>query len=128
MFSQLKCSIDFLIFDMPPFLHSQTKGPYDSWKLIFRFSLWCTGWWWQIVWSDGWTTESITKLGLFENIRSTYKANFCIKWVGFVIWSWTTENEENAWSRISSVNVINPPIWQSGTKTSKNYLKKGLKV
>ena len=42
-------------------------------------------WWWQFEWSEGWTTDSITRLGWEVNIKSMQEEEFPRMWVGSLI-------------------------------------------
>ena len=47
------------------------------------FNLQLIIWWWQLVESDRWTKQSITKMGWFVNIRSKHEADCSVECVGF---------------------------------------------
>ena len=73
---------------------------------MLRFKLQCTVWWWQLVWSDGWTPESVTKFGWCVSIRSIHEAKYSNKSVGSFI-SWCRPwNEKNVSSRVPSIDVL----------------------
>ena len=58
------------------------------------------------MWSDGWTPKSVTKFGWCVIIRSINEVKYSNKPVGsFISWSrpW---NEENASSRVTSIDVL----------------------
>ena len=53
-------------------------------------------WWWQFLWSEGWTPLLTTKFGWSVKIRSTQAEEAGSRWVGWDInWckSWVFNNE-----------------------------------
>ena len=73
---------------------------------MLRFNLQYIIWWWQLVWSDGWTPESKTKFGWFVNIRPIHEAEFSMKWVGSFMGWCRPWNEESASSHVPSNGVF----------------------
>ena len=63
------------------FLWSHTKRSYS----IFRFNFQNVIWWWQFLWSEGWTPLLTTKFGWSVNIRSMQAEEVRSRWVGWDI-------------------------------------------
>ena len=59
-----------------------------------------------LVWSDGWTPESITKFGWFVNVRSINETEFSIKCVGaFISWCRPWDQETTS-SCVPSIDIL----------------------
>ena len=55
------------------------------WIMDFEFKFGICYWWWQFEWSEGWTPDSITRVGWEVNIKSMQEEEFPKMWVGSLI-------------------------------------------